>query len=254
MESRRHRSRGATRAAAAALGLAVTLVAHAAPTCRAQAPARAPMVVELYTSEGCSSCPPADRWLSTLCRRSGVLALAFHVDYWDRLGWRDRFADPAYTWRQVESLRSSGARQPYTPQVIVDGVDRPGWRRLDPPGALPRPAATVDVGLVREGADYRAELRARAGAPDRLTAFWAVTEDGHSTAVYAGENGGATLRHDFVVREYRLVPPWRADATLVQTVRFTPSTPEDPEHPRRVHLVVVDADSGRPVQAVAIAC
>src|SRR5512134_2617035 len=99
--------------------------AHAAQ-CRADSPASTTAVVELYTSEGCNSCPPADRWLSSLKGRADVVALAFHVDYWDRLGWADRFASPAYTQRQAARRMSSGAGFAYTPQVLVNGAD---WRR-----------------------------------------------------------------------------------------------------------------------------
>src|SRR5215470_5795425 len=83
--------------------LAAALAAHAASaqTCNAESGAQVPVVVELYTSEGCDSCPPADRWLSTLKDKPGVLAAAFHVDYWDRLGWSDRFADARYSERQA---------------------------------------------------------------------------------------------------------------------------------------------------------
>ena len=101
----------------------------AAPACSARSGALAPTVVELYTSEGCNSCPPADRWLSRLKADPAVVALAFHVDYWDRLGWKDRFASPLYTQRQAQQQSISGARFSYTPQVIVDGVDRPDWLR-----------------------------------------------------------------------------------------------------------------------------
>ncbi len=86
-----------------------------------------PTLVELYTSEGCSSCPPADRWLSQLKGQDDVVALAFHVDYWDRLGWKDRFASAEHTQRQAQQQRSNGARFSYTPQVVVNGRDRPSW-------------------------------------------------------------------------------------------------------------------------------
>ena len=84
-------------------------------------------MVELYTSEGCNSCPPADRWLSTLKADPAVVALAFHVDYWDRLGWKDRFASAAFTARQAAQQATNGARFSYTPQVVVDGRDRNDW-------------------------------------------------------------------------------------------------------------------------------
>jgi hypothetical protein len=230
--------------------LAVPSAFAAEASCSVQASAQAPTVVELYTSEGCSSCPPADRWLSKLKARSDVVALAFHVTYWDRLGWKDRFANPAYTQRQVQQQRSNGARYSYTPQIVVDGIDRPAWGTL--PMTDARAPATVQVTLAREGERYAARVLPVAGAPARLAGFWAVTENGHATAVKAGENHGATLAHDFVVREYQPLTSWAADS--VQTLQFSPATPADAAHPRQLNLVLVDADSGRPVQAVWLGC
>ena len=88
-------------------------------------------LVELYTSEGCDSCPPADRWLTkqfpAAATDARAVALAFHVDYWDRLGWADRFASPAYTERQYASMRANAATFVYTPQVLLQGHDLRGW-------------------------------------------------------------------------------------------------------------------------------
>lgn len=100
--------------------------AHAATCSAASGPSRA-RLLELYTSEGCSSCPPAERWLSQLPPDSGVVPLAFHVDYWDRLGWRDPFAQAAFSRRQ--RARNSKLGWVYTPQVMLDGDDlRSGYR------------------------------------------------------------------------------------------------------------------------------
>src|SRR5687767_8007237 len=99
--------------------------------CSARSGPVAATVVELYTSEGCSSCPPADRWLSAVAQRGDVVALAYHVDYWDRLGWKDRFASPAFTQRQLDQRPVNGARFAYTPQVVIDGRDRSGWHRMN---------------------------------------------------------------------------------------------------------------------------
>ncbi|MBN8509702.1 MAG: DUF1223 domain-containing protein [Burkholderiales bacterium] len=115
------------KAAALLLSIAALPLPAAAVTCERSAAARPPLVVELYTSEGCSSCPPADRWLSTLKGREDVLPLAFHVGYWDRLGWVDRFATQATTARQYALARALGASNVYTPQVVVQGRD---WRRF----------------------------------------------------------------------------------------------------------------------------
>jgi hypothetical protein len=243
--------------AAALLTLLVATAVQAQATghCSARSgPAVAP-VVELYTSEGCSSCPPADAWLSRLKADPGVVALAFHVDYWDRLGWKDRFASAAYTQRQAQSQRSSGARFSYTPQVIVDGVDRPDWSRAgSPSSARGRAAATVEVSLARDGNRFSASVATTTGAPVRLAAYWAVTEQGHVSAVKAGENEGATLRHDHVVREYKAVDAWRVAPNAPALLAFESTLAADAAHARAVNLVIVDADSGRPVQALKLGC
>lgn len=235
--------------------LALPLAAHAgdsAAQCSARSAASAPVVVELYTSEGCSSCPPADRWLSTLKGRTDVVALSFHVDYWDRLGWKDRFSSPAYSQRQSQLLRTSGARYAYTPQVVVDGRDQPRWPGLSLTASTA--PATVQALLQRDGAGYRAELRALHGAPARIAGFWALSEDGHASAVKAGENRGARLSHDFVVREYLPIAAWEPGDSASLRLQFSPSRPAEAGHPQRVNLVLVDADSGRVLQALTLGC
>jgi len=229
--------------------------AYAAGACMAQSPATAATVLELYTSEGCNSCPPADRWLSRAKDEPGVVALAFHVDYWDRLGWTDRFGSAAYTQRQAAQAALNGARFSYTPQVVVDGVDRKDW----PVAASAwqparRPAAAVMLTLVHDGEEIRATVQPAVGAPARLAAYWAVTENGHVSAVKAGENAGVTLKHDRVVREYRPVPAWATAPGAPVPLRFTPSSAADAAHPRSVTLVVVDPATGRPLQAVELGC
>ncbi|MCE9661301.1 MAG: DUF1223 domain-containing protein [Burkholderiales bacterium] len=242
---------GMTLATAAALATAPVLAGEA---CMARSGATSAPVVELYTSEGCNSCPPADRWLSKLKSDPSVVALAFHVDYWDRLGWKDRFASAAFTSRQAEQQASNGARFSYTPQVVVDGQDRKDWPGIATPIGK-RAASPVDVVLTRDGDRVTASVAATSRAPKRLAAYWAVTEQGHVSAVKAGENRGVTLEHDYVVRDYKTVPAWTASTTAPQTVAFQlPAQTDATPHPRAVNLVVVDADTGRPVQAVKIGC
>ena len=233
--------------------LAASLASAAAPVaaCSARSGPTVTPVVELFTSEGCNSCPPADHWISTLKADPGVVALAFHVDYWDRLGWKDRFASPAYTQRQAQTQASSGARFSYTPQVLLDGADRKDWSRIAAP-SVQRPAARVDVTLVREDRRFSATVVPASGAPARLAAYWALTENGHSTAVKAGENEGVTLKHDYVVRKYQPVAAW--NSANPATLRFEPNTQRDPAHPAEVNLVIVDADNGRPLQALKLGC
>ncbi len=239
----------------AATGLAVLghAGAHAADACTAASSKLVTSVVELYTSEGCNSCPPADRWLSKLKADPNVVALAFHVDYWDRLGWKDRFASVAFTDRQARQQTTNGARFSYTPQVVVDGRDRTDWPSVGL-SSTPRAVAPVDVTLAHDGDRFVATIVPQANAPKRLAAYWAVTEQGHVSAVKAGENEGVTLHHDFVVRDYEPVAAWSATSGASETLRFKPTTPADATHPRSVNLVVIDAAGGRPVQAVKLGC
>ena len=135
-------------ACAALWAAAAAQAASPAPgVCLARSGAMAPTVVELYTSEGCSSCPPADRWLSTLKGQPGVLALAFHVNYWDRLGWPDRFASAEATARQHELAQRAGSRNVYTPQVIANGRDWRFWPKLPTADAAAAAATPVSLTL-----------------------------------------------------------------------------------------------------------
>jgi hypothetical protein len=252
-----------TRSAHFATGAALALTfaglagapAWAATTCSARSSQAAAAVIELYTSEGCSSCPPADTWLSARKHEPNVVALAFHVDYWDRLGWKDRFASAEFTQRQAQQQRHNGARFSYTPQVVIDGIDRPGWRSIRPSGAAPaRAAPGLEIQIERQGNAVQASVTARAGAPQRLAAYWAVTENDHVTPVKAGENAGVRLRHDFVVRRLVALPAWDASPSVPALFRLeTQATPAAP-HPTTVNLVVLDAATQRPLQALKLAC
>ncbi len=235
---------------AAVLACAAAHSANAAgPSCQAHSSPIAPTVVELYTSEGCSSCPPADQWLSTLKGKPDVLALAFHVNYWDRLGWPDRFATPESTARQWEMARGSGSAQVYTPQVLANGRDWRIWPKL--PTAAP--ASPVNLTLTRDGDKVSADVTVTSSAavPARLAGYWAVLEDQHVSQVRAGENAGSTLRHDHVVRLYKPVPAWAAAQAGNSTLSVSRGSPE---FPRRVVFVVTDAASAKPLQAVALGC
>lgn len=214
--------------------------------CEVHAGQTAPLVVELYTSEGCSSCPPADRWLATLKGRDDVLALAFHVDYWDRLGWADRFASAEATRRQYAWASVFGTDTVYTPQVVAQGRDWRGWPRLP---AVDR-AAPLALTLARDG--HRVTATVGAATPQmRVGGYWAVLEDGHASRVAAGENRGETLRHDHVVRLHRAVPEWTAADTRRWTIDVLPG---DAAHARHVAFVVVDARTQRPLQAARLSC
>jgi len=199
-----------------ALAVATALCAaqaSAAPVCHAASDRAARPLIELYTSEGCDSCPPAERWLSSRFApdaRQSAIALAFHVDYWDRLGWVDRFASAQYTARQYESMRANRATFVYTPQVLLQGHDLQDWQNggaaaaeaaaraparatiaLDATGSSDTIAVSVDVQIA--DASSRADARVLvAYADSRL-----------SSDVKAGENQGKRLLHDHVVRALR---------------------------------------------------
>jgi hypothetical protein len=228
------------------IALASAALCANAQTCSARSDASVTPVVELYTSEGCNSCPPADRWLSGL-KPEKVVALAFHVDYWDGLGWVDRFASPAYTQRQSRQQAVNGSRYSYTPQVVINGVDRKDWSVLA--GPLPsRASHGVQIGLARSGDMITATVQSTAST--RLAAYWAVTESGLVSAVKSGENAGVTLYHDHVVRELSQVAAWAAEPGVPVALQLRSAVAQR----RAVNLVVVNADTGKPVQALKLAC
>jgi hypothetical protein len=183
-------------------------------------------VVELFTSEGCSSCPPADALLGRLASRPGVIALSFHVDYWDDLGWPDRFASSGNTARQHAYALSLGARGLYTPQLVVGGVDAFVGSDADHADAsigkalasAPRVRLTLRVHTAPAEArvDYQAE-----GAPPGALIDVAVVERSVTSEVHAGENAGRTLRHANVVRSFASSPLVSPSGTV--TLPLTPA-------------------------------
>jgi hypothetical protein len=240
------------------------VAAQTTASCQARSGAQQLPLVELYTSEGCSSCPPADRWLSRLRGQPGVLVAAFHVDYWDQLGWPDRFAQPAFSARQQGLRRSSGASFVYTPQMLVNGRDWRDWRAW-PAQPLPVPNATVQLQAERLAGD-QVRVRVtpldalRPGAPARLGLWWALLEDGHRSAVKAGENRGETLVHDHVVRRWVDEGSWSPStaaagaAGISREWLLTAPRAGEAGHAARLLLVVTDAASGTPLQALQLDC
>lgn len=200
--------------ALAALPL-LTLSGEAAPA--GKSVSGSPVVVELFTSQGCSSCPPADRLLSKLeqnPRLAGkVIPLSFHVDYWNHIGWTDPFSSPRWSERQKAYGRAFRSNRIYTPQLVVNGVSEcvgsnegEVMRRIDKALAAD-PAARVTL-AVHPGAG--GQLQAKVGvqlapslpAKGHLDLWVAVYETGLSTPVGAGENASRTLKNDYVVRRF----------------------------------------------------
>jgi hypothetical protein len=181
--------------------LAGSLVRGATP-----ARAAAPVVIELFTSQGCSSCPPADRLLGELARDPSVVALAWHVDYWNGLGWPDPFATKLATDRQRGYADRLG-EDVYTPALVVGGARMViGSTRDDIRAAIPAaPAAILPVALVADGDGLAAEIGA-AGRP--VTALLVLYETEHLTVVARGENGGRQLHEYRIVRQAMPLGIW----------------------------------------------
>lgn len=195
--------------------------ADAATGCRsASGPSTRPLV-ELYTSEGCSSCPPADRWLASKFRdaatpadvlrpaaMSDAIAIALHVDYWDRMGWVDRFASHAYTLRQYAAMRADGASFVFTPQVLLQGHNFPDWSGAGMQAAIraaaARPARAA-LSLAAGLAGGRVTVVADSQVVDPalrhdVELHVAYVDSGLHSDVGGGENRGLRLEHDHVVR------------------------------------------------------
>lgn len=178
-------------------------------------------LLEVYTSEGCNSCPPADRWLSQLAVDktlfNKVTPLAFHVDYWDGLGWKDPFAKPVFTARQRYLDRLSGVV--YTPQVFLGGGDFRGWtstsrfsEALEGYSKIPAKARIAISLNKNESGDDLLTLEVsdvKTSTLKNLDIYLAIYESGLVSKVSAGENGGKELVHDFVVRQ--LIGPFKFD-------------------------------------------
>ncbi len=172
--------------------------------------------------------------------------MAFHVNYWDRPGWPDRFATPATTERQHLQQQASGSSHVYTPQVVLNGRD---WRHWSGTSPARLAASTVALTLKRDGNSVSASI---GPGVDRLAGYWAVLEDGHSSRVRAGENAGETLKHDHVVTLYQPVEAWVSRGAPKTLALALP--PAGGGAARRVVFVVTDAASQRPVQALALGC
>lgn len=157
-------------------------------------------LVEVFTSEGCSSCPPADRWVSNLRSDSRLwqdfIPISFHVDYWDYIGWTDRFAVPENADRQRRHAEQGGARFVYTPGLFLNGQEWVGWRKNEAPIGDREDVGTLTVLVDDDNVALSFANEDRVGSA--LVAHVALLGMNLNTEVKAGENKGRNLRHDFV--------------------------------------------------------
>jgi hypothetical protein len=195
-------------------GAALTGAALLAGRAAAREMSSGPWAIELFSSQGCSSCPPADRLLGVLARRPDIVALSFHVDYWDYIGWKDRFATRATTERQRVYARVLKQRYVYTPEIVVDGTAHdPGINQTSIDALLAKAArrspkrATPQLDCPPGGAltIRLAPFKLPNGPADIVLA---VYDRRHSTPVHAGENDGRTIENFNVVRQFEQISRW----------------------------------------------
>ena len=229
------------------LASAVIRIAHADCTVARSQP-RAHLI-ELYTSEGCSSCPPADRWLAALPADERTVALAFHVDYWDSPSWTDRFADPRHTRRQESLASHSNSATVYTPEVALDGREWRDWRSGQRPVEPVQPPMALDL-HVQTGERLHARLLATPSVRDdgaTYVAWFALAEDGLISDVRGGENRGAQLAHTRVVR--RFVGPFALESAQADI-----DVPADVRRDKASIVAFVErSDDGRIANVVQLA-
>jgi len=203
---------------AAVAGLAaLTLTMHGAPPKLGPAP----VVVELFTSQGCSSCPPADALIHDIANdpamRGRVIPLAFHVDYWDSLGWRDPFSSAEWTQRQARYARTMHLSSAYTPQAVVNGTrEFVGSNKAALSAALEKASnekgGEIALTARREGNSLIATIHASVPANDDL--MLAIVEDGVITKIEHGENAGRTITNDAIVRKLIRVTPGQTNVAV----------------------------------------
>jgi hypothetical protein len=171
-----------------------------------------PLVIELYTSQGCSSCPPADELLAKLAKRDNVIALALHVDYWDYLGWKDVFGSPEYSKRQREYARAQNKRSVFTPQVIVQGESIAVGNSVSQVSAAmathSNQAKIVDLVVTREGDVISIVATSKSGSVGRSVIQVVRYTPEKLVKIRAGENAGKNITYTNIVTDWQILTQW----------------------------------------------
>ncbi|MEO8241271.1 MAG: DUF1223 domain-containing protein [bacterium] len=203
-------------------------------------------VVELYTSQGCSSCPPADAYLATLAQEPGVIALALHVDYWDYIGWEDKFGNPKFTDRQKAYARAINSNTIYTPQMIVSGVDRiEGGDPTKVEGDIRRHQTAepmVVLQLMRVSGSVTIHASAKAALGQKLIVQLVRYHPSAVVEIKYGENQGRTIEYTNIVTAWSRIGEWTGAQDLQMTV---PVQGDDPV------VVILQADGPGRIFAAA---
>lgn len=210
------------------------------PNSAGRANAAQPVILELYQSQGCSSCPPALAVLNSVADRTDVLALNFAVTYWDQLGWKDSFAQPAFTNRQWEYARAGGRANVQTPQLIVDGRTAIlGSRKNEVDAAIANHRNASGTPAISNAGN---DVTISGGKAANIAKIWLVEYDPRTIAVpiRAGENSGRTLPHRNVVRRITALGTWSGKTSTVTL---------PPEQAGLARAILVQSGAGGPIIA-----
>ncbi|MEL6640291.1 MAG: DUF1223 domain-containing protein [Pseudomonadota bacterium] len=207
-----------------------------------------PVVVELYTSQGCSSCPPADAMLSELVETEGVIPLALHVDYWDYIGWADEFANPAHTRRQQNYARAAGATTIYTPQFVVGGKDTvvgaKAMTLADQIRAHSMVEMPVSVSMGREENQIAisASWEAEDSSAEPMVVQLVRVASEETVDIKRGENAGHSLSYSNIVQSWDVVAEWDGAAPLSLNAEVAEAD---------MYVVIVQAGTNGPILGAA---
>ncbi|MCR8825701.1 DUF1223 domain-containing protein [Pseudosulfitobacter koreensis] len=207
-----------------------------------------PVVVELFTSQGCSSCPPADKIFAELAHRDDVIALALHVDYWDYIGWKDEFAVPAYAERQRGYAIAADRRSVYTPQMVVNGLtDIVGARPMQLSEAIAQHAALpslVALDVARDGDALKISARNQ-GATGGMVVQLVRYEPKRETKITRGENAGLTLEYANIAHDWQVLGTWDGKSDLEMTAHVTGDAPVVVLIQKEAHGAILAAEALR---------
>jgi hypothetical protein len=204
-----------------------------------------PVVVELFTSQGCSSCPPADKLFHDLAARDDIIALALHVDYWDYIGWKDAFAVPAHTARQKAYAAAAGTRSIYTPQMIVDGrarvVGSNAMAVVDAIMASKARPSPVDLKISRTGETLAVEAEMTGAARPCVVHLVRYSPE-RAVEILRGENAGRHMVYANVAQDWQVLMRWDGEKPLRTTAEVPGDLPV---------VVLIQADGHGPILAGA---
>lgn len=212
-----------------------------------------PVVIELFTSQGCSSCPPADALLEDYAKRDGVIALSFHVDYWDYLGWKDRFASADFSARQRQYARVRGDGSVYTPQAVVNGRHQVVGSRVAGleeavSDAQSATGGRVEIEAVITGTKLDIRVKPQKSGRTEADVLLAVVQPAATVKVERGENSGRTITYRNIVRQLTRIGRWDGTAAAL-----TEPLPAADGFGNASYVVLVQQAEAGPILGAAIA-